>query len=75
MGEAFDLEAEGSKEDGPRNKAGWARILAAEIRRQGIAETKEVAQANGEAVPPQAKKLLYDTLTVETAQKRCWRTN
>jgi hypothetical protein len=29
-----------------------------------MAKSKEVAQANGEAVPPQAEKFLYDTLTV-----------
>ena len=29
-----------------------------------MAKTKEVIQANGEAVPPQAEKFLYDTLTV-----------
>ena len=35
-----------------------------EIRKQGITKSKEVAQANGEAVPQQADKFLYDTLTI-----------
>ena len=64
MREAFDLEAKGSKADGPRNMAEWARFVAAEIREQGMRKSKEVAHTNGEVVPPHAEKFLYDTLTV-----------
>jgi hypothetical protein len=64
MREVFALEADGSKADGPRNQAHWARIVAAEIRKQGMAKAKEVSQANGEAVPPPTEKFLHDTLTV-----------
>ena len=64
MDEAFKLQAEGSKADGPRNKAEWARFMAAEIRKQGMAKSTKVAQGNGEAVPPEAGKFLFDTLTV-----------
>ena len=42
MREAFDLEADGSKADEPRNRAEWARIIAAEIRKQGMARSKEI---------------------------------
>ena len=42
--------------------------LAAEIRKEGMTKSKEVAQANGDAVPPQAEKFLYDTLTVRSAR-------
>jgi len=52
MREAFDLEADGSKADEPRNRAEWSRIIAAEIRKQGMLRSKEVFQANGEAIPP-----------------------
>ena len=38
--------------------------MAVEIRKQGMAKSKEVTPANGETVPPQADKLFYDTLTV-----------
>jgi hypothetical protein len=62
--EAFDLEAEGSKAEGPRNRAEWARIIAAEIRKQGMARSKEVLQGSGEAVSPAADRFLHDTLTV-----------
>ena len=41
-----------------------ARVIAAEIRKQGMAKSKEVMQSNGEAVPPHTERLLYDTLTV-----------
>ena len=51
MREVFALETEGSKAEAPRTQAQWARIVAAEIRNQGMAKAKEVSQANGEAVP------------------------
>ena len=41
-----------------------AEILAAEIKKQAIARSKEVTQANREAVPPKADKFLYNTLTI-----------
>jgi hypothetical protein len=64
MREVFDLEAEGSKPEELRGQAEWARFIAAEIRKQGMVNSREVARANGEAIPPQAGKFLYDTLTV-----------
>jgi hypothetical protein len=64
MREAFALEAEGLNPDGTRGQAEWARVIAAEIRKKGMAKSKEVIQSNGEAVPPQTERLLYDTLTV-----------
>ena len=64
MREVFALDAEGAKADGPRNQAQWARIVAAEIRNQGMATAKEVSQANGEAVPLSTEKFVHDTLTV-----------
>ena len=56
--------SEDRKLRGPRNRAEWARIIAAEIRKQGMARSKEVLQGSGEAVPPAAEKFLHDTLTV-----------
>jgi hypothetical protein len=64
MREVFDLEAEASKPAELRSQAEWTRIIAPEIRKEGMEKTKEVAQANGEAVPPQRENFLYDTLTV-----------
>jgi hypothetical protein len=64
MREAFKLEARGSKADGSFDKAEWARIIAAEIRKQGMTKSKEVTPANEESVPPQADNIFYDTLTV-----------
>jgi len=62
--EAFNQENIGSKAEGPRNRAEWAKIIAAEIKKEGTTRSKEVSQANGEAIPPPTKKFLYDTLTV-----------
>jgi len=64
MREVFEREADGSTADGLRNQAHWARTIAAEIRKQGTAQSKEVLQAHGEAVPPPTEKLIHDTLTV-----------
>jgi hypothetical protein len=62
--EAFDLEAEDVKADGSRNRAEWARLMSVEIKKQGIARTKGVAQVNGEAVSQERKKFLHDTLAI-----------
>jgi hypothetical protein len=64
MREVFDLEAEGSKSAESRSQAEWGRIIAAEIRKQGTANSMKVARANGEALPPQTERFLYDTLSV-----------
>jgi hypothetical protein len=55
MREVFDLEDEGSKSADSHRQAEWARIIAAEIRKQGTANNKKVARGNGEAVPPQTE--------------------
>ncbi len=62
--EAFDREAKGLKAEGPRNQAEWARMMAVEIKEQGMARTKGVAQANGEAVPSPTENFLHDALTI-----------
>ena len=35
--EAFELEANGLKTEGCRNRAEWARMMAVEIKKQGLA--------------------------------------
>ena len=52
MRQMFDFEATALKPDGPRNRAEWARMMAGEMKKQGIALTREMAHGNGEAVPP-----------------------
>lgn len=64
MRETFDLEAEDLKANGPRNRAEWARMMAVEIKKQGMARAKRVTRADGEAVPPPTEKFLHDTLTI-----------
>jgi len=61
---AFDLEAEGVKADGSRNRAEWARMMAVEIKKQGMVRAKTVTQGNGEAIPLPTEKVLHDTLTI-----------
>src|SRR5215831_15260196 len=74
---AFDLEAVGLKADGLRNDAEWARMMAGEIRKQGMARAKTLTQANGEVLPSPDETRLYNTLAVpdlaavEASQERC----
>ena len=62
--EAFDLEIEGLNAEEPRNRAQWAKAIAGEIYKRSAARSKEVPLANGEAIPTDAQRFLYDTLTV-----------
>jgi len=64
MKEVFDLEDKGLKAKEPRNRAEWARMMSAEITRQGMARAEQIAQAKGEVPPPPDGKLLYDTMAV-----------
>jgi hypothetical protein len=64
ISEAFQLEAEGEKPEGVRNRAEWARMMAVELRKQGSAWAKTVTQPNGEVVPLPSDVLFSDTLTV-----------
>lgn len=62
--DGFDLEERKLNADGPRNRAEWARFLAAELTKQGAVRSKEIGQANGEAIPPSSERFLNDTLTI-----------
>ena len=62
--EALAQESEGAKADGPRNRAEWARRVAAEIRKQGQVRSQQVTQTHGEALPSDRSTFLYDTLAV-----------
>ena len=62
--EAFDLEAKGLKAEGQRNRAEWARMMAVEIKKQGMARIKDVVHANGEAVPLRTEKDPHEPLTI-----------
>lgn len=61
---ACALEAQGEPALSEHHCAEWARRLAAELRKQGTARSKELAQAKGEAIPPEGDHPLRDTLTV-----------
>jgi len=66
MKHAFDLEARGLKAeaDVSRNRAEWARMMAAEISKQAMSRAEQIAQAKGEGPPPPDNNLLYDTMAV-----------
>jgi uncharacterized protein YbjT (DUF2867 family) len=48
--EAFDLEANGFSADGPRNRAEWARMMAVEMKKQGVTRRDGMDEINGEWV-------------------------
>ncbi len=62
MRDALDMEAQGAKADEPRNRAEWARRVAAALKRDGDARSQKVTQVHGEAVRPDTTGFLYDTL-------------
>lgn len=64
LNQAFKLEAQGEVAEPSRNRSEWAQFVSAEIYRRGTARSKELAQAKGEAISPQAEQSLRDTLTV-----------
>lgn len=61
---AFDLESEGSRAEGPRNRSEWTKMVSYEIEKEGLARAKTIKQANGEVLPQPDKKFLHDTLAV-----------
>jgi hypothetical protein len=61
--EGFSLEAKGKPAEESRNRAEWAKMMAAEIRKQGAARTKDLIQPNGEIVPTSGDKFSHDVLT------------
>jgi len=67
MKEVFDLAEAGSKAEVPRSRAEWARTMAVEIQKQGIARINETSPD---------ENFLYDTMadpnlaTVEAALER-----
>ena len=61
--EGFALEAEGKPAEESRNRAEWAKMMAAEIRKQATARTKDLVQPNGEVVPTSSDKFSHDMLT------------
>lgn len=60
--EGFALEAEGKPAAGPRNRAEWAKMMAVEIRKQGMARPTDLIQADGGAVPEPSEQFLNDLL-------------
>lgn len=60
--EGFALEAEGKPAEDSRNRAGWAKMMASEIRKQGMTRATDLPHANGEAVPESSEQFIQDLL-------------
>lgn len=63
LNRAFELESQGATAEEPRNRAEWARRVAAELYNRGTARSTALASSKGEAVPPHTEPFLRDTLT------------
>jgi hypothetical protein len=61
---SFKCEAQGFKADGLCNQAEWARMMAVDIRKQGMARAKIVTQTSGELLPSSDENPLYETFAV-----------
>lgn len=61
---ACALESQGDPAHIEHHRAEWARRLATNLHRRGMARSKELAQAKGEVIPSEADHSLHDTLAV-----------
>jgi hypothetical protein len=64
---AFDLEAEGLNAEGPRNRAEWARMMAVEMKKQGMARMTDVDEAK---TYPHEANAIADLAAVEASLDR-----
>jgi len=62
MRTSFELEKNGQQSEAPRNLAEWARMMAAEIKKQGAVRAAKMSRSNGEVVPPTAEQGWPDTV-------------
>ena len=72
--DAFNLEAQGLKADGPRNRAEWARMMAVEMKKQGLTRANGMVPVSGEcSTMPQCLKeplTIPDLAAVEASLDR-----
>lgn len=64
MRTAFDLEAKNLRATEARSRAEWARMMAVEMKNQGMARSRGTSQANGEIFPPSTERFLHDVVTI-----------
>jgi hypothetical protein len=62
--DAFNLEAQGLKADGPRNRAEWARMMAVEMKKQGLTRSHGMVEISGECVDSTMPECLKEPLTI-----------
>lgn len=61
---ACALTAQGEPAQVEHLRAKWAQHLAAALDQRGTARSKELAQAKGEAIPPESAHPFHDTLAI-----------
>jgi len=62
--DAFNLEAQGLKADGPRNRAEWARMMAVEMKKQGLNRSHGMVDTYGECVDSTMPECLNAPLAI-----------
>jgi hypothetical protein len=62
--DAFNREALGLKADGPRNRAEWARMMAVEMKKQGLTRSHDMIEIHGECIDTTMPECLKEPLTI-----------
>jgi len=62
--DAFNLEAQGLKANGPRNRAEWARMMAVEMKKQGLTRSHGMVEISGECVDSTMPECLKEPFTI-----------
>jgi hypothetical protein len=62
--DAFNLEAQGLKADGSRNRAEWARMMAVEMKKQGLSRSHDMVEIHGECMDSTMPECLKESFTI-----------
>jgi hypothetical protein len=62
--EAFDLEGKGLNAVEPRNRAEWARMMAVEMKKQGLTRSQGMVEISGECADSTMPECLKKPLTI-----------
>ena len=71
--DAFNLEAQGLKAEGPRNRTEGARMMAVEMKKQDLTHSHGMVATNGECTMPECLKeplTIPDLAAVEASLDR-----
>jgi hypothetical protein len=62
--EAFDLEGKGLNAVDPRNRAEWARMMAVEMKKQGLTRSHDMIEIHGECIDTTMPECLKEPLAI-----------